>query len=382
MINTTTRLLDAVDALRPILIEDAQKAEVERVPTFAAYQAMYDAELFAMLAPRRYGGFELHPTECMRVWEAVARINASAAWNLVMNQGIANYAAWLPEAGVEELFSNGIPTVAGALNPPAHARRVKGGWQITGQVPFGSGCHRAHWLAMPALEEGADAPFAVFFPRKSGTILDTWHTMGMRGTGSTDYRADDLFVPTHLTGPVGPLTNPAPGFDGPLYHMWPWPNILGEGTISVGVASSAVDAAVELCKNKTPAYQGTPLKEQQLAQFLLGKAASRIEAARDTLFRAADIAYADAESSGRSLSVESKVRVQLAVSFAAEACAEAMRFINDVAGTSSIRIGQPFEQHFRDLNVLLQHSDKSSQRYASAGRLMLGVENDWVWLSF
>ena len=70
------------------------------------------------------------------------------------------------------------------------------------------------------------------------------------------------------------------------------------------------------------------------------------------------------------------------MSFAAEACAEAMRFINDVVGTSSIRLGQPFERHFRDLHVLLQHSDKSSQRYASAGKLMLGLENDWVWLSF
>jgi hypothetical protein len=37
---------------------------------------------------------------------------------------------------------------------------------------------------------------------------------------------------------------------------------------------------------------------------------------------------------------------------------------------------------FRDLHVLLQHSDKSCQRYASAGRLMFGLENDWVWLSF
>jgi alkylation response protein AidB-like acyl-CoA dehydrogenase len=125
-----------------------------------------------------------------------------------------------------------------------------------------------------------------------------------------------------------------------------------------------------------------PLKEQQLAQFLLGKAASRIEAARDTLYRAADVAYDDAASNGTSLSEKSKIRVQLAVSFAAEACSEAVRFVNDVVGTSSIRLGQPFERHFRDLHVLMQHSDKSSQRYASAGRLMLGLENDWVWLSF
>ena len=165
-----------------MLTEDAKKAEVERMPTSAAYQAMYDAELFAMLAPRRYGGFELHPTECMRVWEAVARIDASAAWNLVMNQGIANYAAWLPEAGVKELFSNGIPTIAGAFNPPAHAQRVDGGWRITGQVPFGSGCHRAQWLAMPALEEGARCTIRRILPKRirhnTGYMAhngDAWH---------------------------------------------------------------------------------------------------------------------------------------------------------------------------------------------------------------
>ena len=307
MINTTARLLKVVETIRPILLEGIEKAEAERVPASTAYQAMYDAGLFAMLAPRRYGGLEMHPADCMSVWEAVARIDASAAWNLVMNQGIANYAAWLPEAGAKELFSNGIPTVAGALHPPAHARRVEGGWRVTGQVPFGSGCHCAQWLAMPALEDGADSPFAVFFPRKSATILDTWHTMGMRGTGSTDYRADDLFVPDHMIAPVGPLTKPAPGFDGPLFHMWPLANILGEGIVSVGVAASATDAAVELCKNKTPAYQGVPLKQQQLAQFLLGKACSRVEAARDTLLRAADDAYADVESSGTSCPTRQKL---------------------------------------------------------------------------
>ncbi len=382
MTSATESLLTAVETIRPKLLADAQQAETERAPTAATYQAMYDAGLFAMLAPRRYGGLELHLGECMRVWEAVARIDASAAWNLVMNQGIANYAAWLPEAGVKELFATGVPTIAGALHPPARARRTEGGWRITGQVPFGSGCHHAQWLAMPAQEAGNDALFAAFFPRQSGTILDTWHTLGMRGTGSTDYRADDVFVPDHLTAPVGPLTNPAPGFEGPLYHMWPLANILGEAVISVGVAAAAIDAAVELCKNKTPAYQGVPLRQQQLAQFLIGKSASRVEAARDTLLRAAEQAYADAENSGKSLSAASKVRIQLAVSFAAEACAEASRLVNDVVGTSSIRIGQPFERHFRDLHVLLQHSDKSAQRYASAGRLMLGLENDWVWLSF
>jgi len=139
---------------------------------------------------------------------------------------------------------------------------------------------------------------------------------------------------------------------------------------------------VHLCKTKTPAYNAVPLREQQLAQYQMAKAKARVEASRDTLYRAADAAYDEAAVSSTSLSPEAKTRLQLAVSFAAEACAEAMRFVNDAIGASSIRLGNPFERHSRDLHVLIQHSDKSSPRYASAGRLMFGLENDWVWLSF
>ena len=110
-----------------------------------------------------------------------------------------------------------------------------------------------------------------------------WRTVGMRGTGSTDYAVTDLFVPEHLTVPVAPLKDPPPGFEGPLFRMWPWTAIIGETTVSIGVAAAAVDAAVNLCKSKTPAYQGTALRDQQLAQFLMGKARARVEASRSSL---------------------------------------------------------------------------------------------------
>jgi alkylation response protein AidB-like acyl-CoA dehydrogenase len=354
---------------------------------------MYNAGLFAMLAPKAHGGLELHPIEAMQVWESIARSDSAAAWNLVMNQAVAAYAAWLPAAGAQELFRDGPATIAGALNPPAAASRADGGWRITGQCPFGSGCKNAKWLAMPAVEmeggqpkvdseTGQPAPFGVFFPSSEAKILDTWHTIGMRGSGSTDYAVENLFVPDHLIAPVAPLSNPAPGFEGPLFRMWPWSAILGEAIVSVGVAAAAVDAGVQLCKTKTPAYNAIPLREQQLAQFQMGKAKARVEASRDTLYRAAEAAYEDVATSGSLLSIDSKIRLQLAVSFTAEACAEAVRFVNDAVGTSSIRLDQPFERHFRDAHVLLQHSSKSSPRYGSAGRLLFDLDNDWVWLSF
>jgi alkylation response protein AidB-like acyl-CoA dehydrogenase len=391
--DATTDLLSRVERLRPLIQEHAPAAEADRHLSSVVHDAMFEAGLFAMQAPKAYDGLELHPVETMRVLEAVARIDASAAWNLSMNQVIPIYAAWLSAEGAREIYGDGPTTMAGALNPPAAATRVEGGWRITGQCPFGSGCHHAKWLAMPAVEMDGDqpkvdpatgqpVPFGVFFPRTEAKILDTWHTLGMRGTGSTDYAVEDLFVPDHLTVPVSPLKDPAPGFEGPLVRMWPFTAILGEATVSVGVAAAMVDEATELCKTKTPAYNATPLREQQLAQFLMGKARARVEASRDTLYCAAEAAYDDVATSGELLSMDAKIRLQLAVCFAADACAEAVRQVDDAIGTSSIRTTQPFERHFRDAHTLLQHSSKSSARYGSAGRLMFGLDNDWVWLSF
>jgi alkylation response protein AidB-like acyl-CoA dehydrogenase len=391
--DVTATLLHEVDRIRPILEEHAPGAEVNRQPARIAYDAMFEAGLFGMLAPTAHGGLELHPVDTMRVWEAVARIDAAAGWVLVLNQGAAAFVGWLPSAGREELLRDGPTTLAGGFNPPAAATRVEGGWRITGRCPFASGCHYASWLVMPALEmhgdrpkvdpvTGQPSPFAAFFPRRAARILDNWHTLGMRGTGSTDIAVEDLFVPDRRTAPVAPLVNPPPGFEGPLFRMFPWTGILGEAIVSVGVASAAVDAGVQLCKTKTPSYNTTPLREQQLAQFLMGKAKARVEASRDTLYRAAEAGFDDVARSGGLLSVEAKVRLQLAVCFAAEACAEAIRYVNDAVGTASIRLEQPFERYFRDAHVMLQHSDKSSARYASAGRLMVGLANDWSWLSF
>jgi alkylation response protein AidB-like acyl-CoA dehydrogenase len=390
----TQGLLRRVDEIAPIIRQYRAQADEERHLSQPVYDAMYEAGLFGMMQPKAHGGMELHPVDTMRVVEVVARIDSAAAWNLLMLQGIAGYAAWMTPQGVDELFRDGIPTVSGALNPPAAARRVDGGWLITGQCPFGSGCHHAKWLAMPAMGMDGDAPkvdaaggmpvpFGFFFLRTEARLLDNWHTLGMRGTGSVDYAVQDLFVPDHMTVPIAPLATPAAGFEGPLYRMWPLAfGILNEAAVSVGVAAAAVEEAIQLCNTKTPAYNATPLREQQLAQFLLGKAQARVNASRDTLHKAVEEGYDDVVSTGALLSTRSKVRMQLAACFAADACAEAVRLVSDAVGTSAIRDEQPFERHFRDAHTLLQHSSKSAPRYGSAGRLMLGLENDWVWLTF
>ena len=102
---TTQDLLAAVKRIQPLIEAHAAEAEANRQLSSVVYDAMYCANLFAMSAPKARGGLELHPAESMQVWEAIARSDSAAAWNLVMNQGIAAYAAWLPAQGADDLFS-------------------------------------------------------------------------------------------------------------------------------------------------------------------------------------------------------------------------------------------------------------------------------------
>jgi alkylation response protein AidB-like acyl-CoA dehydrogenase len=373
-------ILKAVDGIRPILLEEAPKCELERRVTQRAVDTLRDCGLFKLLAPKRFGGFEMHPTECLQIWEALARIDSSIAWNAFMTHGgVAPFSAWLNEAGVSEVYRDGIPIVAGVLAPPLQTNRVEGGWRVSGTAPFGSGCHNADWFVVP-LSHPDRPQFAGFLRARDGKVEDTWHTLGMRGTGSANFGADDAFIPDHLTADPGPLVDPAPGMEGPTFRMWPWAGIAGQAVTSIANAANAVQAAISLCKSKTPNYQQVKLADQQLTQYFLGKAAALVEASRDTLHRAMDVAYEDVKQSGKPLSREAKIRLQLATSFAGEACAEATRLVNDTVGTSAIRTTQPYERWFRDNHTLLQHAANSNRRYVDAAKLMLGQDTDWVFL--
>jgi alkylation response protein AidB-like acyl-CoA dehydrogenase len=375
-------LLHSVNSIRPVLLEEAPKCEIERRVTRRAFEALRDAGMFTMHTPTRFGGLELHPSDCMRVWEALGRIDSGIAWNAFMNHaGVPPFSAWLSEEGVSEVYAHGTPSMAGVLAPPLKTERVEGGWRATGTSPFGSGCQNVDWLVIPLSHETRPV-FAGFIPAKDAVIEDTWYTLGMRGTGSTNFGANNLFIPDHLTVTPGPLTNPAPGMGGPLFRMWPWVSILGQAIVAVASAANAVDAAVDHCKKKTPNYQQTVLGDQQLAQYFLGKAAALVEASRDTLYRAAEAGYDDVANSGTTLSREAKIRLQLATTFATEACADATRCVNDAVGTSAIRQTQPFERYFRDTHTIVHHAANSNRRYADAAKLMLGQESDWIFLIF
>jgi alkylation response protein AidB-like acyl-CoA dehydrogenase len=150
---------------------------------------------------------------------------------------------------------------------------------------------------------------------------------------------------------------------------------------AIAVAAEAVALFRAIAAEKAASYTAATLRDREYIQVLVGKAHARVEASRRYLHQACDRAYAEA-AAGHLLSEGSKIDMQLAACFAAEQCAEAVRLVHEAAGTSGIRIEAGLERLFRDVHTLTQHASKSIPRYGSAGRLLLGLPNDWIFLSF
>ncbi len=377
-------LLNEVERIRPTLEDHSEVAEAERCLPDAVYDAMIDAGLFRTLAPKTLGGLEIHPVDHYRVIEAIARIESTAAWNLNQSAAVAAFVPWMPREGGEEVYAKGPDTIfAGGFFPPGPSVRVEGGWRVTARSAFASGCNRAHWFIVSMLEVEEDSSkfdpntedppmIAAYVPRDEVDLIDTWHTVGMRGTFSADVSVDDVFVPDHRVGFVDSPHARPPAFSGRLYGLWPWAAIQGEVAVSLGIASAAIEKLVELATRKTPSYGRTQLRDREMAQHNAAKATARVDASRALLDASISEAYAEVERDGHYCEA-TKIRCQLAACFGAEACAQAVDLVHQVTGMTAVRVEHGIERHHRDIHVLTQHTYKGYSRYEDVGKLMFGL---------
>ncbi|OAI41487.1 hypothetical protein AYO38_03620 [bacterium SCGC AG-212-C10] len=379
-------LASKVEAMKPLIREHRGTAERERTLAAPVVEAMLDAGLLRAWVPKAYGGFELHPVEAVQLWESIAKEDAAAGWIASNQSAVAYLTQVLPESASASIWLESDALIAGGWFPPAPAVRVEGGFRVTGQWAFGSGCRYATWLTGQAIEMENGQPklneaglpnlLIIFFPRADGDIIeDSWDALGMRGTGSNDIRVHDLFVPDAFTWSISPLDPPAP-FRGPLYGMRLWFAAVPIAAVALGIASAALRDLMALASQKTPSYTTIGLADRSIVQDQLARVTAKVDAARDYLHSTLNRTM-ELTSTGSPLTPDRGLHLQLASTHAIVACQEAVDTIQTLAGTTGIRESAPFERHFRDIHTLSQHAFGSGARFESVGKLLLGRESDW-----
>jgi alkylation response protein AidB-like acyl-CoA dehydrogenase len=385
-------LLAAARGLGPLIREHAAEAEQNRRLSPEVIGALVEAGLFRLLLPRSLGGLEVDPVTCSRIVEEIAGFDSAAGWALQAGNTGAWWAARLPREGVEEVYA-GRPSavVSAAFHPPQQAVETSGGYRITGRGPLASTIHDAEWLFLTALVMDGDRPrmsegmpqiIGLMIRTPEARVVDTWYSLGMRGTDSNDVVIDDVFVPASRTFPLAPVFEPNPHHSGPLYRF---PGIGAAvfviAPVSLAAARGAISELRELAQRKTAFGFNRPLRERAAVQATLARAEAMLRAARLLYYDTFGQAWART-AAGEPSTLEHKADLLLAGTYASTTAARVADMMHRVAGTTGIYARSPLERHFRDAQTLRHHGFMSENRFEAVGQVYLGVAPEFAMVAF
>ena len=377
--------LERARALVPVLRERAPQAEARRSMLPETEADLHRSGLFRFMQPKRYGGMELDLPAFFEIPAVLGRGCASTAWN-VSNLGAHHWTLALFDARAQHDVWGDNPDAliaSGIAYPQGRARPVEGGYMLSGRWNFSSGVDVSEWNQLSAMVREGErvVDYRMCLLHKSQyEIVDDWHVLGMRSTGSKTVVANDVFVPAYRAVCMteargGTKFAGAPVSTGPLFHV-PLAAIGGLGLAGAGVgnAEAALELAVAMVKERSTSYTAAKMRDFQAVQLRIGTAASKIDTAklvmRDVAAEAQDIARR-----GGVPDMQTKLRYRRDVAYGANLCVEAVDIVHAMAGANGIYDSQPLQRMFRDAHALGAHISFSYDAQVSAwGMAALGGE--------
>lgn len=381
---TRAGLLSEVEGLIETVRARSDETEQARRLSDETIAAMRAANLHRILQPARHGGAEAHFSGMVDIVDAISQGCCAAGWCLTQYCSHNCLLGYWPAEGQDEIWGP-MPDalVAGVLIPACgKALKVDGGWRLSGQWPFASGVYGADWFIAAAFAENGDGPPVAQMhavPFAEYEILDTWHSAGLRGTGSADVAIEDVFVPAARALPIndtkgggnapGCAVNPAATFKLPAFAMFS----INQSAVALGLAQDTFDKYVEQGRTRVARMSGKSTADYSTVQAKVGEAHTAVEMARMLLHNCCDLGMAVAEKS-EVAPMELKTELRAKACMAGVLSAEAVDLLFQVSGGAGIYDRNPISRAMRDANCMRGHITQNLDVNASNhGRVLLGL---------
>lgn len=371
-------VLEAAKALAPQIKAAADEIERGRRLPLTLVQAMKQAGVFRMPMPRSWGGPEVDPLTQIRIVEELSAADPSVGWCAMIGSDGGFFSAFLEDSVGRALYPDLDLVTGSSTRPSGRAVVVPGGYRVSGRWPFSSGCQHSTYLtasgtvfedgAQRFLPDGTPETRLCIMRAEQCQIIDTWTTTGLRGSGSNDFAAEDVFVPAEHT--FNTRTSPVLR-EGPLY-AFPFTFIVNGAGVPLGAARAAIEALVELASGKQT-LAGTGLRNEAWVQTAVGRADVLLGAARGYVFDAVGDFW-ETILKGDQPSLRQRARFRLALAGASELCVQAVDLMYQAAGGTSVYAPHPLDRLFRDAHTVHQHITNSPKVFETAGKMLLGLE--------
>ena len=375
-------LQDRARTLVGALAERARGTEAARRVPFETVAAYRDAGILRALQPRRFGGAQASFDVFSEIVEILAQGCSSSAWVYAVLGEHQWIVACMPDrAQIDVWGDTPDAVVSSSLAPRNSGVPVDGGWRLSGDFPFSSGCDHAQWAIL-----GARCPDAagnkptryLLVPMEQVEIVDDWHVLGLRGTGSKTLRLTDVFVPAHRTVLLGDLlSGRTPGSAIlPEYRLLRAPRgflvPFSLPPVTFSLARKALGMVPEALRSRLS--RGThDLGASEVVQLHLAEAGAEIDLASLILHtrRAESMALLE---SGQPVGFEDAARNRRDIAFAAEMVRRGVERLVEIAGSRTMRDDDPLQPILRDVTTIATHAVVQRQlNYVPYGRAMLGL---------
>ncbi len=368
-------VLAAVADIAEMIEAHADEAERSRRLPPVTVAALVDADLMRMCVPKVYGGPEVPPPDMLEAIAAISHADGAAGWCSMIASTTSSMSAQLPAETAHKIYGDPSVVTGGVFAPngQAVAESVDGvdGFRIGGRWAWGSGTQHCQWIVGGAI--GAGAMRLCWFPSDAVSFIDTWHTGGMRGSGSLDYSVDAEFVPldhTIVPGSTRPVADCG-------IARFPSFTLLAcsVAAVGLGIGRRALDELADIAHGKRPQFSTRTLAQSGFTQIEFARAEAELRSARAFLLDEVGSAW-DVIERGDAVSLDQRIAMRLAATHAATASASAADAAYTLAGGTSVYDTSLLGRCLRDAHVVTQHIQTAPKLNEKIGRLLFGHEDD------
>jgi alkylation response protein AidB-like acyl-CoA dehydrogenase len=353
---------NAARAILPRLAATSDNSERLRRLDDDAAAALRESGLARVLTPKKFGGLELSPSAHIWTCAELSHACPAASWVLMVCVAHDYIVGRFPEECQMEVYRESADNlIAGALAPQGTIERVAGGWRLNGRWQFGSGCDHSPWFIMGAraINPPADGYLAyhVMVPRTDMEFDDTWHTLGLRGTGSKDLLSRDVFVPEHRSVPTFPtFMGLSPHAKSPIYRLPVYSGLSSmlSGTV-LGIAERGLEAFVQHTSGRKNSY-GVVKAENTGMQRRIAESTAEIAEARRLLENIClrfDVSMVEDQAP---MSPLDRAQFRWDAAYIVELSRRAIERVFAASGAHGIYEGNAVLRAYRDLNTACHHA--------------------------
>ena len=359
-----------IDALRQIPQDLADKMAAEG--------------FYRICTPAQLGGLAQDPNTLYEICETLASANGSAGWCIFIGSTSQYLLGALAQKQQHEMMTDINVITSGVFADMGTAlyeeRDNKPGYLINGHWRWGSGCRNAAWISggIHEIDGNGDAHQStdsvltrVFFKPEEIEILDNWHVSGMRGSGSSDYRVENIWVPALRMASSIEQTElrHLPIYRYPKFALLALPI----GAITLGMARASINEVIKIANQKTPQGSRRTLAHRPGLHRDIGVADSKLSAAREYLYALSEEVWQHCQT--KEPTVQQRQKLRAANVHAVNTAVDVIDKMYTLVGGTSVFETSCLQQHFRDVHVATQHMMVGEPVMELAGRVLLGLDD-------